>query len=253
MRPMKTRGFLPWVPNLRRVEIEATSLCNMQCHNCDRSTHQAPSNEHMGLEQIERFVRQSLECGWDWWEIVVLGGEPTLHPQFSQVIEALAEYRKANRYCTIQVTSNGRGARVEQRLSELPDWVYVRNTAKKSNTQHFSSYNVAPADLDGYRDADFSRGCWITEKCGVGLTRYGFYPCGAGASIDRVFGFDFGLKSVGELTMASLRERLPRLCRLCGHFKDTDSGDRVDEEVMSASWRSAYERFRESAPKLTLY
>ena len=43
-----------FTPNINKVEIEITTACNLYCINCGRACSQAPSNESMSAEQIEK-------------------------------------------------------------------------------------------------------------------------------------------------------------------------------------------------------
>jgi hypothetical protein len=235
---------------LSQIELELITACNLKCFNCDRSSRQAVSAELMTVDQVAHFVDESLELGWRWRKIALLGGEPTLHPRFFEILDELDRYRAREPEVVVQLISNGYGRKVERVLARLPDWVTLRNTHKTTPSQyHFDAYNVAPQDLPEYADADFSRGCTIPFMCGMALTRYGFYPCGAGASVDRVFGWGRGIGSLGEVTPDGLVGDFTLLCRYCGHFH----GKKAGFEVMSASWVEAYDRWHRDRPRLPLY
>ncbi|HEY1365856.1 MAG TPA: radical SAM protein [Gaiellaceae bacterium] len=237
---------------LSRIELELITACNLKCLNCDRSSRQAVSAELMTVEQVARFVDESLELGWRWWKIALLGGEPTLHPRFFAILDELDRYRREVPDVVVQLISNGHGPRVNRVLAQLPPWVALRNTRKREPRQdHFDAYNVAPQDLPEYADADYSRGCTIPFMCGMALTRYGFYPCGAGASVDRVFGWGRGVRSLAEVTPEGLLAEFWHLCRYCGHFHGRKVAGPV--EPMSPSWVEAYERWHRERPRLPLY
>jgi hypothetical protein len=255
-----------WTTSLRRVEIEICTRCNLSCPNCDRSSPQAPSGELMTIAQLRRFVDESIACDWRWERITLLGGEPTLHPDFAEVLGAVERYRRASPRTVFRMYSNGYGSRVQEVLARMPPWLEVMNTRKTREPPLFSAYNVAPLDLAEYEGEDFTKGCAITTWCGLGLTRYGYYPCGAGASLDRVFGFDIGIKRLIDVTPARLKEQLKQLCARCGHYRDFDQkvefvkfGDKsalrdwTKEARISPTWADAYERYREERPKLSLY
>ncbi len=242
-----------WITNVAEVEIEITSYCNLACFNCNRSIRQAPTDECMSVSQIEKFVSESLALGWEWKQITLIGGEPTLHKQFWKILAVLERYKSAYPKCVIEVSTNGYGDRVRRVLAELPDWVQVDNSRKTSNEQNFDSYNIAPVDLPEMKNADFSRGCWITSQCGIGLTGNGYYPCGPGASVDRVFGFDIGLQQLSDIRPEALIHQLSVLCRNCGHFKANYGADSVQEEAISPTWKRAYAAYKENKPKLTKY
>jgi hypothetical protein len=220
----------------------------------------------MSIDQLQRFVLESIELGWHWDVITLLGGEPTLHPQFSKLFEVLARYREFAPACDFRLYTNGFGPAVNNALACVPPWVRVGNSEKSPTVPPlFSAYNLAPVDFPDDADEDFSRGCSITKICGVGLTRYGYYPCGAGASVDRVFGLDIGIKKLENVTPEAMVNQLKTLCSLCGHFRDFDNGflvqiqkpgsqsDWIRESAISPRWAAAYMAYKESPPQLTKY
>jgi len=254
-RLLKENKVIAWEPNLNKVEIEITTDCNLACFNCDRSCRQAPSKEKMSLEQIRKFVSESINLNYKWNNIAIIGGEPTLHPQIFEILGSIKKYKDFNPDCRVEIVTHGLGKVVNQVLSELPGWIIISNSNKKSNIQYFSSYNLAPFDLKRYQSADFLKGCEVTEECGLGLTRYGYYPCGAGAAVDRVFGFDIGIKRLSDINMLSIKGQLKSLCKYCGHYKD--KGVRkfkgINEEKFSESWQKAYKKYKEAKPIPSLY
>jgi hypothetical protein len=242
-----------WRPNLESIDLDITTRCNLGCFNCSRSVGVAPADESLSLAQLERFLRETAELSWPWRSITLAGGEPTLHPELGKIVERLAAYKRDHADCEIRLVSNGHGMRVQEVLSSIPRWVTVKSSAKSSNRHVFHSYNLAPIDVPRYRNADFRRGCFVAEYCGVALTRNGYYGCAPGGAVDRVFGFDLGLKSLALLREAAVREQFATLCRCCGHFKYNYREPQVVEQATSASWQDALEKYKRKRPVLTLY
>ena len=256
----KKKRLLPYVANKERIEIEITTDCNLRCINCDRSCRQAPSKENMTPEQVKKFVSESIDLKWKWNCITLIGGEPTLHPQLSEILTIIKEYKDINPDCIIEIATNGMGEKVNKVLLSLPGWIKIRSSHKKSGINLFDSYNVAPTDSLKYKLSGFNKGCWICEVDGMALTRYGYYSCGAGASVDRVFGFDIGIKSLSLVKDALMRKQQRLLCRYCGHYKKPRlnqaphiTGKGETSEIKSSSWVKAYEKYRQTPPSLTLY
>lgn len=252
----------PWITNLLRVEIEIYTGCNLACPNCDRSSAQAKSNEAMTLEQMNTFVAETIELGWQWERITILGGEPTLHPMFAKMLDSLKPIHECFPKTVFRIYSNGFGKVVQRRLAKVPPWIEVCDTQKTRAPPVFSAYNLAPIDFDKYKGEDFNKGCAITERCGLGLTRYGYYPCGAGGSIDRVFGKNIGIKSLAAVTRVAVLSQMGQLCRLCGHFVDFDDRIRnhgvtpitwTREQKSSPTWKAAYLAYQSAPPILSLY
>lgn len=240
-------------PNSHKIEIDITYACNLKCFNCNRSCGQAPSVERMTVSQIRRFLDESRATGRSWDAIRLLGGEPTLHPDFFEILNLMLEYKEHDspRTC-IEVTSNGFGSRVNKIITRIPDGIFVHNT-KKSGVQNtnFFSFNIAPVDRREYAMADYTNACWVADECGMGLTPFGYYPCAVAGSIDRVFGFDLGMKQLAPEN-EKFTEALQTFCRMCGMFKRLAEPP-VDRPFVSQVWDEAYTRYREKPPSLTRY
>jgi hypothetical protein len=242
-------------PNLRRVEIDITWECNLRCKNCDRSCRQAPTDERMTVEQIVQFVAETIRCRHRWERIALLGGEPTMHPDFHRIVEILEDFRRQYSPETdLVVVTNGHGRAVESALKRLPPTVRVKNTKKRSaNQERFEPFNVAPIDTLGFARADFSNGCWITADCGIGLNRNGYYPCAVAGGIDRVFQLHTSRREIPR-TPSEFVPALEASCRLCGHFlrgRFVAATERtaIRGEPQSRSWREAYARLRMQQPR----
>jgi len=248
---------LPWKTSKDSMQLELTSFCNLSCPNCERSIGLAPCKEYMSLEQIDKFINESIDLNLKWKALHLIGGEPTLHPQFFNVLDIIKRYKDINPNCFIVVWTNGYGERVNKILSRLPPWIKIENSKKDPKiVPNFMSYNIAPIDLKEYKNANFSKGCCVTEICGTSLTRYGYYPCGPGATVDRVFGFDVGIKKISDLKDIELKNQMSLLCRYCGYFKyseDFMKKNLVSEQKTSASWIKAYENYKTKKPELSLY
>jgi len=245
-------------PQYRRsrdmIEIDITYLCNLHCLNCNRSVSQARDEMHMSVEMVRTFVDDSIRRRKYWRRIRVLGGEPTLHPEFQKIIGELRRYRKWCSSCIVEVVSNGYGTRVNRELDQLPADVMVDNTAKTTSVQpHFGPFNLAPVDDARYALTDYSNACVIVRDCGMGLTPMGYYPCAVAGGIDRIIGAGLGLASLpadDDDMLGAAR----RLCGLCGRFRDGHFVPRVlrptlDEERVSASWKTLYERWHDAKAK----
>jgi len=250
---LKYYGYLRWQTNVNNIDLEINSYCNLHCFNCDRAMGQAPTRNHMTVSQIQLFVEESIALRKHWKEIKILGGEPTLHPNLFQIIDVLAEYKKFSPLTNFLLITNGYDKNAGDILSRIPYWVCIENTTKTSPRQYFDDWNMAPCDNDQLKNIDWLGGCMNMEFCGLGLNSYGYYLCGSAASIDRVFGFDIGLKNLSwTLKPEDFINQRRKLCRYCGRLSAKTS-KAVTEEKISPSWRKAYDRYNKEQPQLTLY
>jgi hypothetical protein len=262
-----------YIRNQELIEIDITYACNLKCFNCNRSCTQAPTEQKMNLEQIYKFVNESIRNKIQWKTIRILGGEPSLHSQLLLILDLLTEYRKDFSHQTmIQLVTNGFGKEVNHRLSQVSSGITIENSYKISRIQtQFSPFNLAPIDLAQFKDYDFSGGCWIASVCGIGLTPFGYYPCAIAGGIDRIFGFDKGRKNLPDPDDGML-DLFSMFCRFCGHFLENQrplshekpnyvaEHSEKDEailktecEILSPTWITAYDNYRQKPPELTTY
>lgn len=84
------------------VQIDISNKCGLKCSNCTRLIAHQPRREDMALDRFEQAVT-SME-GWNGPNKVigVIGGEPTLHPDFERISRRFAELWGG------PTTSNGR-------------------------------------------------------------------------------------------------------------------------------------------------
>lgn len=228
----------PFAISRQYIEIDITYRCNLSCANCNRSCTQAPSRTELSVDAIAAFIEQSLARGIQWKRIRLLGGEPTLHPEFFAILKRLLRYRRShNPDLRLVVCTNGHGKQVKQVLSRIPPAVVVKNSYKSSARQRlFRPFNQAPRDSLFYRLADFSAGCRILSDCGIGLTPMGYYPCAIAGGIDRILGLKRGRKVLPR-PLENLRAELPRFCPMCGHFGFSWP---TKTASISKSWQRAY-------------
>ena len=252
------KGRKTFLPNLKKIEIDITYECNLKCINCNRSSTQAPIKEGMSIEQIQEFVRESIALNKKWELINLLGGEPTIHKDFLQIVDIiLYEYiEKKSPETILQITSNGFGELVQQKLNLLPKHLnLIIDYASFKDDRiipYFSPFNDAPIDNVKKNQNEYHKGCWVTSYCGIGLNQLGYYPCGVAGGIDRVFEFDLGVKSLKDVD-ESIVKLLDKFCRFCGNFSDYEQNkgnfiprhekSTLNKPIISESWKQAYKKY----------
>jgi hypothetical protein len=244
-----------WRRSRLRVGIDITYVCDLHCYNCNRSCTQDPTTDHMSLGQIGYFLEESRQRNIRWELIGLLGGEPTCHPEFLQVVDLVRRYRdEFSPKTEIRVVTNGHSQRTKELLARLPPDILVIDSDKHDRDQSgFFTFNVAPVDVPGYEKADFFNACPVLHLCGMGVTPYGYYPCGVAGAIDRTFGFDLGRTTI-PAEYDDMKEEIRNFCALCGRFKAHTgelSRGRLGGPVMSPVWVEAYARARNSRPPLS--
>ena len=227
----------PFQPSRSHVEIDITYKCNLKCLNCNRSCTQAPSDVEMPVETVEAFIAQSVAQKVSWRRIRVLGGEPTLHSRFFDIVDRLTEYRRShNPALRLVVGTHFHGRRVRRVLKQLPPFIAIKSTIKTSQTHLFRPFNVAALDSRLNRFSDYTCGCRIIEDCGLGLTPTGYYMCAVAGGIDRIFGYRLGRTDLPGPSETFV-DQMTAFCPLCGHFGFQWPTRKVRQ---SKTWRQAY-------------
>jgi hypothetical protein len=257
-RPLST------TERFKHIEIEINTGCDLSCFSCDRMSD-VTNAPNMTTSQIVQFQEESLNLNWEWERIRVLGGEPTLHPQFKEIVGLLLSYRRIYPKCFIQVLSNGHG-----KLAKYRDWLldvgvdpHVEAKEIGVTPPWFNNTRITPVDRNPAIGAIEPCGIFGLRGCGIGLTRHGYFMDGAGASIARVAGFDIGVQHLKDVTWESMYAQSKVLCRICGHHNPPDASPTngkmttrlVTEtgETTGPFWTDKLAAFKKSRPILKVY
>ena len=97
-------------PRLAKLTIEITTLCNLKCAGCPRTTAMAQgawADLHIPLDRFQRILDHIPPT-----EFVTLHGigEPTLHPQFAELV---AMARASGKFTRMKMTTNALSRSVE--------------------------------------------------------------------------------------------------------------------------------------------
>lgn len=245
-------------PNLNKIELDITYDCNLKCKDCNRSCSQAPDKSKMSIEQIKSFIKESIETEKKWELINILGGEPTLHPYFNTIVEMLL-YDYVEIYSPktiIQITSNGYGAFVKEKLKKIPehDNLIIDEWSFKQSLKvpYFTSFNNAPRDNVEFKNADFKKACWVTSYCGIGLNHLGYFPCSIAGAMERVMSTHFAIKNLKDVS-ENMDDLFMYFCSYCGNFMEyaANKGDFMEraeknqnkDEIVSNSWLEIYDNW----------
>jgi hypothetical protein len=83
---------------------------------------------------------------------------------------------------------------------------------------------------------------------------YGYYPCSPCLGVDRVFGFDVGIKKLSMVTEQALRKQMKVLCPCCGWFKEQQlAAQSVSVNTLSRSWKKAFTEYKKQKPSLSRF
>jgi len=78
----------------RRIAFVITQRCNGRCIMCSYT----PKGDNLGFNEIKKIAKSTLPFAK---EVLLIGGEPLLHPDFFKISQLVAEYR-----CHLRMTTN---------------------------------------------------------------------------------------------------------------------------------------------------
>jgi len=227
------------------IELDLTEYCNIDCVSCCRVCGKAPSKRYLPLTKIEEFVFESIGLDWKWRLIKLIGGEPTLHPEFFKVLHRINEYRQFYPLTNIVLMTNGLDS-YKKIKDQLPNWLIVQDNSEnksKHNQAHRACY-VAPIDVGEWDENNYI-GCDVFRYCGMGLTNEGYFICPLGGTLKRMFPhLPEGLRALKDITLDKLFENQEQFCKLCGwYLVKTDKIYNYPVDIISPTWKKAIEEY----------
>ena len=168
------------------IEMEITLRCNAKCPSCSRHCPYLDYGREsdVTMYQVARFIEEVKAYATDHTRIDIIhimGGEPTMHPLFEAIVIAIREYLLGPGHIRrLQVVTNG----IIPIASYLDVAVCISRPEEKG-PEHRCML-VAPYDTG----QQFKVNCSVPGDCGVSFGAYGWWPCGAGGAICRLFGLD---------------------------------------------------------------
>jgi len=190
----------------------------------------------MTLDDAREFFRQCRELNWS-PSIILIGGEPTMHPDFMEFVRLSREFAGPTGF--VQVWSNGYTPEARELCARARNEYGVDVPA---GTHKFSG-SVVQLDDDIYvSPVDFGKPtyspCMIhsSTRCGISVDAGGYSLCAMGGMIDGFLELNIRTKNLADLfDPAKAAETTRKLCEHCG------LSGRNNPQATKAEWRSYVE------------
>lgn len=128
-----------------RLGINITTFCTLNCRHCTMHTPYNNYKKNFSLESICKDI-DLIFCMVDYvGNLLILGGEPFLHPELQQILEYIGEHYQ-KRIGTVQLITNGTIRASDALLQTIKKYEmeirisdYTRNVPYKKKLQQFCS------------------------------------------------------------------------------------------------------------------
>ena len=222
-----------YIPTSGKCEVHLTHRCNLTCTACTRESFLAkPHTPDMTLEDLDEFFRQADAIGWrdmpgpgngaERPRIVVIGGEPTLHPDFLEFVDRIQQW--SGTYA--QVFSNGTTRKSQQLIAQARDIgasiqsdtfkpVSIRSQDDMKEGWWCLTTCVSPVDAGMEPLGKCFSHC--SEICGFSVDHNGYSPCAVGHSASTVLRLGAVTKNLADLWDEEKAKAMTEAqCRHCG-------------------------------------
>jgi hypothetical protein len=208
------------------VALNFTFACNLSCVGCDRASFVKPQHSPpMTPDRLRSFFDEVRSVGIELKGMRMVGGEPTLHPQFMEMAGICMDYaRSTDHRCGVRIFSNQYSEASRKLLAEaLQRWPKLRSTGEhKLRSWTFPPMTryefVSPQDAG----VDCRYPCPNMAgrgNCGAGVDQVGYALCPTGSVIDAILKLGARATSVRQmLDPEFIRHQAEVTCSRCGNF-----------------------------------
>ncbi len=226
------------------IELEITLRCNAACTQCSRHCNSFSYGESdMTITQIQKFIDQVISAPINLGHVTVMGGEPTVHPRFEEIVHLLyTSLVLDDKAVYLEIATNGIKS-VPDSILSLPVIIRTNPVSGKDHRCQF----IAPADT-----GQKTKPCDIPHTCGMALNCYGYFPCGAGGAIIRLFDIKELIRYDLPLNLSEFGS-IERICSLCQASAIRPKMLRSDDPTPSTSFRDAIRKYHICRPQFELF
>lgn len=202
---------------MKLIQIELTNSCINQCANCTRFVGHHKKPFFMDLDTFN-LALDSLE-GYE-GGIGIMGGEPTLHPQFAEICKIFRD-KVPNRRKRELWTAGYKWEEYEPIIRETFDEDLISFNNHQSDDGKHTPLLTAINDLvdDPSERNKIINNCWVQQRWSASITPYGCYFCEIAGAYDILCGGGHGYPiqpGWWKREPKDFQDQVEAICGFCG-------------------------------------
>lgn len=205
------------IQQMQIVDIDITNVCNLKCSNCTRLIGHFERSQEFFMD-IDTFERSLVSVKNFPNFIGIIGGETTLHPQFTDICRIIRNHRLSHKSILF---SNGKGPQYD-RYSSLIRNTFVNVVINKDRTKLFHSpilvsSKSAIEDID--ERTDLIDNCWVQNYWSATINPKGAFFCEVAGALSMLYDGPNGIDISTDWWKRPLEDfkyQIDWACQLCG-------------------------------------
>jgi len=171
---------------MKVIHVEVTNACSLQCSQCTRFVGHHRKPFFMNLATVEKAIK-SLK-GFT-GAIGIMGGEPTLHPQFKEICQLMQKHVPNRRQRELW-TNGFKWSQYEKIIKETFDEdLIIYNDHKDMEVGKHQPLLIAAEEILDDRELMWRLigNCWVQWRWAASITPKGGFFCEVAAALDQLF------------------------------------------------------------------
>jgi hypothetical protein len=197
------------------VQVEITNACTHECTNCSRFVGHYKKPYFMDLEMVEQAILSVLDFPG---KIGIMGGEPTLHPQFAEICSMMRKLVPPEKRTLMTAGYNWEKYQTVIKKTFGEDVVY-NNHSDLTQKHHPMLLSISDVIDDPDYAKDSVAQCWVDQRWAASINPKGCFFCEVAAAMDVLFEGPGGHpieKSWWEKDPSEFMSQRERYCYQCG-------------------------------------